>query len=132
MILTKMREIAESYLGTTVNDAVVTVPAYFNNYQRQATKDAGTIAGLNVVRIISDPSAAAVAYALNNKVSGERNVLIFDLGGGMFSASLITIEEGIIEVKATAGDTHLGGEDFDNRLVNHFVREFKRKYKKGT
>ncbi|VTT75423.1 unnamed protein product [Fusarium fujikuroi] len=129
MILTKMRETAESYLGETVNNAVVTVPAYFNDSQRQATKDAGLIAGLNVLRIINEPTAAAIAYGLDKKVEGERNVLIFDLGGGTFDVSLLTIEEGIFEVKSTAGDTHLGGEDFDNRLVNHFVNEFKRKHK---
>ncbi|KAF4970652.1 hypothetical protein FZEAL_9997 [Fusarium zealandicum] len=120
MILTKMRETAEAYLGETVNNAVVTVPAYFNDSQRQATKDAGLIAGLNVLRIINEPTAAAIAYGLDKKVEGERNVLIFDLGGGTFDVSLLTIEEGIFEVKSTAGDTHLGGEDFDNRLVNHF------------
>ncbi|KAL4868223.1 hypothetical protein BDV12DRAFT_197445 [Aspergillus spectabilis] len=130
MILTKMRETAEAFLGGTVNNAVVTVPAYFNDSQRQATKDAGLIAGLNVLRIINEPTAAAIAYGLDKKVEGERNVLIFDLGGGTFDVSLLTIEEGIFEVKATAGDTHLGGEDFDNRLVNHFVSEFKRKHKK--
>ncbi|KAF1827497.1 heat shock protein 70 [Dissoconium aciculare CBS 342.82] len=130
MILTKMRETAESYLGGTVNNAVVTVPAYFNDSQRQATKDAGLIAGLNVLRIINEPTAAAIAYGLDKKQEGERNVLIFDLGGGTFDVSLLTIEEGIFEVKSTAGDTHLGGEDFDNRLVNHFVAEFKRKSKK--
>jgi len=130
MILTKMRETAESYLGGTVNNAVVTVPAYFNDSQRQATKDAGLIAGLNVLRIINEPTAAAIAYGLDKKTQGERNVLIFDLGGGTFDVSLLTIEEGIFEVKSTAGDTHLGGEDFDNRLVNHFVNEFKRKHKK--
>merc|ERR1739847_53901 len=130
MILTKMRETAEAYLGGTVNNAVVTVPAYFNDSQRQATKDAGLIAGLNVLRIINEPTAAAIAYGLDKKVEGERNVLIFDLGGGTFDVSLLTIEEGIFEVKSTAGDTHLGGEDFDNRLVNHFVNEFKRKHKK--
>jgi heat shock protein 1/8 len=131
MILTKMRETAESYLGGTVNNAVVTVPAYFNDSQRQATKDAGLIAGLNVLRIINEPTAAAIAYGLDKKgVVGEKNVLIFDLGGGTFDVSLLTIEEGIFEVKSTAGDTHLGGEDFDNRLVNHFVNEFKRKHKK--
>lgn len=129
MILTKMRETAESYLGGTVNNAVVTVPAYFNDSQRQATKDAGLIAGLNVLRIINEPTAAAIAYGLDKKTEGERNVLIFDLGGGTFDVSLLTIEEGIFEVKSTAGDTHLGGEDFDNRLVNHFVNEFKRKHK---
>lgn len=131
MVLLKMKETAEAYLGTTVKDAVVTVPAYFNDSQRQATKDAGTIAGLNVLRIINEPTAAAIAYGLDKKVSGERNVLIFDLGGGTFDVSLLTIEDGIFEVKATAGDTHLGGEDFDNRLVNFFVQEFKRKHKKG-
>lgn len=130
MILTKMRETAESYLGGTVNNAVVTVPAYFNDSQRQATKDAGLIAGLNVLRIINEPTAAAIAYGLDKKTEGERNVLIFDLGGGTFDVSLLTIEEGIFEVKSTAGDTHLGGEDFDNRLVNHFVADFKRRHKK--
>ena len=107
------------------------VPAYFNDSQRLATKDAGAIAGLDVLRIINEPTAAAIAYGLDQKTKGERNVLIFDLGGGTFDVSLLTIEEGIFEVKATAGDTHLGGEDFDNRLVNHFVQEFKRKNKKG-
>ncbi|KAH7419187.1 putative heat shock 70 kDa protein 2 [Cadophora sp. MPI-SDFR-AT-0126] len=130
MILVKMRETAEAYLGGTINNAVVTVPAYFTDSQRQATKDAGLIAGLNVLRIINEPTAAAIAYGLDKKVEGERNVLIFDLGGGTFDVSLLTIEEGIFEVKSTAGDTHLGGEDFDNRLVNHFVQEFKRKHKK--
>ncbi|KAJ7172548.1 heat shock cognate 70 [Mycena filopes] len=130
MVLLKMKETAESYLGTTINNAVVTVPAYFNDSQRQATKDAGTISGMNVLRIINEPTAAAIAYGLDKKVTGERNVLIFDLGGGTFDVSLLTIEEGIFEVKATAGDTHLGGEDFDNRLVNHFAQEFKRKNKK--
>merc|ERR1712137_1183631 len=130
MILTKMRETAESYLGGTVNNAVITVPAYFNDSQRQATKDAGLIAGLNVLRIINEPTAAAIAYGLDKKQEGEKNVLIFDLGGGTFDVSLLTIEEGIFEVKSTAGDTHLGGEDFDNRLVNHFTNEFKRKHKK--
>jgi len=126
MVLIKMKEIAEAYLGDTVPNAVVTVPAYFNDSQRQATKDAGTIAGLNVLRIINEPTAAAIAYGLD-KTGGERNVLIFDLGGGTFDVSLLSIEDGIFEVKATAGDTHLGGEDFDNRMVNHFVTEFKRK-----
>ncbi|RVW57070.1 Heat shock cognate 70 kDa protein [Vitis vinifera] len=132
MVLIKMREIAEAYLGTSIKNAVVTVPAYFNDSQRQATKDAGVIAGLNVMRIINEPTAAAIAYGLDKKASsvGEKNVLIFDLGGGTFDVSLLTIEEGIFEVKATAGDTHLGGEDFDNRMVNHFVQEFKRKHKK--
>ncbi|XP_052199867.1 heat shock 70 kDa protein [Diospyros lotus] len=132
MVLTKMREIAEAFLGQTIKNAVVTVPAYFNDSQRQATKDAGAIAALNVMRIINEPTAAAIAYGLDKKASrkGEQNVLIFDLGGGTFDVSLLTIEEGIFEVKATAGDTHLGGEDFDNRLVNHFVAEFRRKTKK--
>ncbi|OMO85623.1 Heat shock protein 70 family [Corchorus capsularis] len=134
MVLTKMKEVAEAFLGHTVKNAVVTVPAYFNDSQRQATKDAGAIAGLNVMRIINEPTAAAIAYGLDKKASrtagGEKNVLIFDLGGGTFDVSLLTIEEGVFEVKATAGDTHLGGEDFDNRLVNHFVAEFKRKHKK--
>jgi L1 cell adhesion molecule like protein len=130
MILTKMKETAEAYLGGTVSKAVVTVPAYFNDSQRQATKDAGTISGLEVLRIINEPTAAAIAYGLDKKSEGEKNVLIFDLGGGTFDVSILTIEEGIFEVKATAGDTHLGGEDFDNRLVNHFVQEFKRKNKK--
>uniref|UniRef100_A0A8D1K2N6 Uncharacterized protein n=1 Tax=Sus scrofa TaxID=9823 RepID=A0A8D1K2N6_PIG len=130
MVLTKMKEIAEAYLGHPVSNAVITVPAYFNDSQRQATKDAGVIAGLNVLRIINEPTAAAIAYGLDRTGKGERNVLIFDLGGGTFDVSILTIDDGIFEVKATAGDTHLGGEDFDNRLVNHFVEEFKRKHKK--
>lgn len=131
MVLTKMKETAEAYLGSTVRDAVITVPAYFNDSQRQATKDAGAIAGLNVLRIINEPTAAALAYGLDKNLKGERNVLIFDLGGGTFDVSILTIDEGsLFEVKATAGDTHLGGEDFDNRLVNHLAEEFKRKYKK--
>merc|ERR1712050_628608 len=128
MVLTKMKETAEAYLGKDCNNAVVTVPAYFNDSQRASTKDAGSIAGLNVLRIINEPTAAAIAYGLDKQSSSERNVLIFDLGGGTFDVSLLTIEEGIFEVKATAGDTHLGGEDFDNRTVNHFVQEFKRKH----
>ncbi|KAL5725946.1 70-kilodalton heat shock protein [Ranunculus cassubicifolius] len=132
MVLIKMREIAEAYLSKPVKNAVVTVPAYFNDSQRQATKDAGAIAGLNVLRIVNEPTAAAIAYGLDKMGSnvGEKNVLIFDLGGGTFDVSLLTIEEGVFEVKATAGDTHLGGEDFDNRMVNHFVQEFTRKNKK--
>jgi len=130
MVLTKMKEIAEAYLGKKVSDAVITVPAYFNDSQRQATKDAGVISGLNVLRIINEPTAAAIAYGLDKKVSGERNILIFDLGGGTFDVSVLKIEEGIFEVKSTAGDTHLGGEDFDNRMVAHFVQEFKRKNNK--
>merc|ERR1712062_869222 len=133
MILTKMKETAEAHLGQTVKDAVITVPAYFNDSQRHATKDAGVISGLNVLRIINEPTAAAIAYGLDKKRSnsdGESNVLIFDLGGGTFDVSILSIEDGIFEVKSTAGDTHLGGEDFDNRLVNHFIQEFKRKHKK--
>merc|ERR1711861_5719 len=130
-ILVKMKETAEAYLGENVKEAVITVPAYFNDQQRQATKDAGAIAGLNVLRIINEPTAAAIAYGLDKTAgSGEKNVLIFDLGGGTFDVSLLTIEDGIFEVKATAGDTHLGGEDFDDRLVKHFTAEFKRKHKK--
>ena len=130
MVLVKMKEIAESYCGEEVKDAVITVPAYFNDSQRQATKDAGIIAGLNVLRIINEPTAAAIAYGLDKKSDVEKNVLIFDLGGGTFDVSLLSIDDGIFEVKATAGDTHLGGEDFDNRMVNHFIAEFKRKHKK--
>ncbi|XDC85616.1 hypothetical protein R6Z07F_016789 [Ovis aries] len=130
MVLTKMKETAEAFLGYTVTNAVITVPAYFNDSQRQATKDAGVIAGLNVLRIINEPTAAAIAYGLDKAGQGERHVLIFDLGGGTFDVSVLTIDDGIFEVKATAGDTHLGGEDFDNRLVSHFVEEFKRKHKK--
>jgi len=132
MVLIKMKETAEAYLGTEVKDAVVTVPAYFNDSQRQATKDAGVIAGLNIMRIINEPTAAAIAYGLDKKKTGDKesNVLIFDLGGGTFDVSILSIEGGIFEVKATAGDTHLGGEDFDNRMVDHFVNEFKRKHKK--
>ena len=129
MVLQKMKSIAEAYLGQSVDSAVVTVPAYFNDSQRQATKDAGTISGLSVKRIINEPTAAAIAYGLDKKGTGERNILIFDLGGGTFDVSLLTIEDGIFEVKATAGDTHLGGEDFDSRMVNHFVQEFKKKNK---
>merc|ERR1711988_949390 len=129
MVLTKMKEIAEAYVGKEVKNAVVTVPAYFNDGQRQATKDAASIAGLNCLRIINEPTAAAIAYGLDKK-GDEKNVLIFDLGGGTFDVSLLTIEEGIFEVKATAGDTHLGGEDFDNRMVDYFLQEFKRKFKK--
>jgi len=131
MVLTKMKETAEAHLGQPVRDAVITVPAYFNDSQRQATKDAGVIAGLNVLRIINEPTAAAIAYGLDKKKkSKETNVLIFDLGGGTFDVSILTLDDGIFEVKATAGDTHLGGEDFDNRLVDHFVKEFQRKHKK--
>jgi L1 cell adhesion molecule like protein len=125
-----MKDIAESYLGKKVTDAVVTVPAYFNDSQRQATKDAATIAGLNCLRIINEPTAAAIAYGLDKNKDDDTNVLIFDLGGGTFDVSLLNIEGGIFEVKATAGDTHLGGEDFDSRLLRHFSEEFKRKHKK--
>merc|ERR1712022_28077 len=127
MVLTKMKETGEAFTGKSVKDVVVTVPAYFNDSQRQATKDAGTIAGLNVMRIINEPTAAAIAYGLDKKATGERNVLIFDMGGGTFDVSLLTIEDGIFEVKATAGDTHLGGEDFDNRVVDFCMQDFKRK-----
>ena len=131
MVLVKMKETAEAYLGQSVTDAVITVPAYFNDSQRQATKDAGIIAGLNVLRIINEPTAAALAYGLDKNLSDDKNVLIFDLGGGTFDVSVLSIAEGsVFEVKSTAGDTHLGGEDFDNRLVDHFVAEFKRKFHK--
>jgi len=132
MVLGYMASIAEAYMGTPVKNVVVTVPAYFNDSQRQATKDAGKISGLNVLRIINEPTAAAIAYGLDKKQSGhedEQNVLIFDLGGGTFDVSLLSIDDGVFEVKATAGDTHLGGEDFDNILVDFFVKEFKRKNK---
>ena len=125
MILTKMKEIAENYLGQDVNYAVVTVPAYFNDSQRQATKDAGAIAGLEVLRIINEPSAAAIAYGLDKK--DEKNIVVFDLGGGTFDVSILTIDNGVFEVLATAGDTHLGGEDFDQRVTDHFVKSFKKK-----
>ncbi|KAI1730372.1 hsp70 protein [Ditylenchus destructor] len=126
MVLLKMKEIAESYLGKEVTHAVVTVPAYFNDAQRQATKDAGTIAGLNVVRIINEPTAAAIAYGLDKK-EGERNILVFDLGGGTFDVSLLTIDNGVFEVLATNGDTHLGGEDFDQRVMEYFIKLYKKK-----
>jgi len=129
IILTKMKNIAESYLGEEVTKAVITVPAYFNDSQRQATKDAGVIAGLEVLRVINEPTAAALAYGLDKK-GGEKQVLIFDLGGGTFDVSLLNIDDGIFEVKATSGDTHLGGEDFDNRLVEYCCSEIKRKLKK--
>jgi len=127
MVLIKMKEVAEAYIGKKVDCAVVTVPAYFNDSQRQATKDAGTIAGLNVLRIINEPTAAAIAYGLDRQVAQERNILIFDLGGGTFDVSLLAIEEGIFEVKATNGHTHLGGEDFDNKLVDFCIVDFKKK-----
>jgi len=128
MVLGKMKETAETYLGHSVKDAVITVPAYFNDSQRQATKDAATIAGLNAIRIINEPTAAALAYGLDKNIQGERNVLIFDLGGGTFDVSILSISEGsLFEVRSTAGDTHLGGEDFDQRMVTHCTAEFKRK-----
>jgi len=130
MVLSKMKETAEAYIGESVKDAVITVPAYFNDSQRQATKDAGRIAELNVLRIINEPTAAAIAYGLDKSDQEEQNVLIFDLGGGTFDVSLLTIDEGVFEVMATAGDTHLGGEDFDNALVDHCTKDFKRKHKK--
>lgn len=131
MVLTKMKETAEAYLGKTVKKAVITVPAYFNDAQRNSTKDAGTIAGLDVLRIINEPTAASLAYGLDKiPENREQNVLIFDLGGGTFDVSLLTIDGGVFEVKATAGDTHLGGEDFDSRLVAHFCEEFQRKHRK--
>merc|ERR1739844_412791 len=126
MVLTKMKETAEAYLGKPVTHAVVTVPAYFNDAQRQATKDAGVIAGLTVMRIINEPTAAAIAYGMDKK-EGEKNVLVFDLGGGTFDVSLLTIDNGVFEVVATNGDTHLGGEDFDQRVMEHFVKLFKKK-----
>lgn len=130
MVLGKMKKIAEDYLGEEVKDAVVTVPAYFNDAQRNATKDAGRISGLNILRIINEPTAGAIAYGLDKCDEGEKNILIFDLGGGTFDVSLLNIDDGMFEVKSTAGDTHLGGEDFDNILLNHFITEFKRKHKK--
>jgi len=127
MVLGRMKETAEEFLGKEVKNAVVTVPAYFNDAQRQATKDAGTISGLNVMRIINEPTAAAIAYGLDKK-SGEKNILVFDLGGGTFDVSLLTIDNGVFEVIATSGDTHLGGEDFDNRVIQHLLKVFKRKH----
>eukprot|EP00249_Psilotum_nudum_P017242 c26230_g1_i1 orf=155-2158(+) len=129
MVLTKMKETAESYLGKKIKDAVVTVPAYFNDAQRQATKDAGVIAGLNVARIINEPTAAAIAYGLDKK-GGEKNILVFDLGGGTFDVSILTIDNGVFEVLATNGDTHLGGEDFDQRVMEYFIKLIKKKYNK--
>jgi heat shock 70kDa protein 1/2/6/8 len=126
-----MKEVAETKLGKKVSKAVITVPAYFNDNQRQATKDAGAIAGLNVLRIINEPTAAAIAYGLGSgKTDKERNVLIYDLGGGTFDVSLLHIQGGVFTVKATAGDTHLGGQDFDTNLLDHFKKEFQRKTKK--
>jgi heat shock protein 5 len=129
MVLIRMKEIAETYLGKKVRNAVVTVPAYFNDAQRQATKDAGTISGLNVVRILNEPTAAAIAYGLDKK-TGERNILVFDLGGGTFDVSILTIDNGVFEVVSTNGDTHLGGEDFDQRVMDHFIKLIKKKHNK--
>jgi heat shock protein 5 len=128
MVLAKMKGIAESFLGRPVRHAVVTVPAYFNNAQRQATEDAGRIAGLNVLRIISEPTAAAIAYGLDKKVK-EKNILVYDLGGGTFDVSVLTVDEGVFEVLATNGDTHLGGQDFDQRVMQHFIKTIKQKTK---
>merc|ERR1712110_564076 len=128
MVLIKMKETAENYLGKEVKHAVVTVPAYFNDAQRQSTKDAGTIAGLNVLRIINEPTAAAIAYGLDKKT--EKNILVYDLGGGTFDVSLLTIDNGVFEVVATNGDTHLGGEDFDQRGMQHFIKIFQKKHSK--
>ena len=125
MVLTKMKEIAESYTGKKIKNAIVTVPAYFDNSQRQATKDAGTIAGLNVVRVLNEPTAAAIAYGLDEKE--EKNILVFDLGGGTFDVSILTIDDGVFEVIGTNGDTHLGGEDFDQRVLDHFMKLIKKK-----
>lgn len=126
MVLGKMRDIAESYLGKKVTNAVVTVPAYFNDNQRQATKDAGIIAGLNVMRVVNEPTAAAIAYGLD-KTGDERQIIVYDLGGGTFDVSLLMIDNGVFEVMATAGDTHLGGEDFDQRVINHFAKQYNKK-----
>lgn len=126
MILGKMKEVAESYLGEKVTNAVVTVPAYFNDAQRAATKDAGTIAGLNVLRVVNEPTAAALAYGLD-KSAEERQIIVYDLGGGTFDVSILTVEEGVFEVQATAGDTHLGGEDFDQRVIDYFTKMYNKK-----
>jgi heat shock protein 5 len=131
MVLTRMKDIAEAYLGQTVQNAVITVPAYFNDAQRQATQDAGRIAGLNVLRIINEPTAAAIAFGMTEK-GGEKNILVFDLGGGTFDVSMLTIDKGVFEVIATNGDTHLGGEDFDQRVSTHLLKQFKQKTKKDA
>ncbi|CAF4269171.1 unnamed protein product, partial [Rotaria sordida] len=130
MILIKMKKMAETYLGKKVTDAVITVPATFNDSQRQATKDAGVIAGFIILRIINEPIAASIAYGLDKRISSARNILVFDLGGGTFNVSVLKIEEGIFEVKSVAGNTHLGGEDFDNQMVAYFMQEFKCKHGK--
>lgn len=132
MVLNKMKESAEAYLQTTVNDVVITVPAYFNDSQRRATQDAGKIAGLNVLRIINEPTAAALAYGMEKKLCGKQNIMVFDLGGGTFDVSILTVEDNVIfEVRSTEGDTHLGGEDFDLRIVDYFAEEFWRKYNRN-
>ncbi|KAF2452825.1 heat shock protein 70 [Lineolata rhizophorae] len=128
MVLGKMKEIAESYLGEKVTNAVVTVPAYFNDAQRAATKDAGTIAGLNVLRVVNEPTAAALAYGLDKQSEQERQIIVYDLGGGTFDVSILTVDQGVFEVQATAGDTHLGGEDFDQRVMNHFVKKYNKEH----
>merc|ERR1719353_2720348 len=130
MVLGKMRKIAEGYLGGEVNNAVITCPAYFNDQQRASTKDAGSIAALKVLRVINEPTAAALAYGLDKKEMDEQNILVFDLGGGTFDVTVLTIERGVFEVASTNGDTHLGGEDFDQRIMAHLVKVFKRKHKK--
>ena len=130
MVLTKMKETAENYLGEKVAHAVVTVPAYFNDAQRQATKDAGAIAGLHVARIVNEPTAAAIAYGLDKLGNDEKNILVYDLGGGTFDVSLLNIAQGVFEVVATSGDTHLGGEDFDQRVMQHFMKIFQKKHGK--
>jgi len=132
MVLTKMRKIAEGYLGTAVNNAVITCPAYFNDQQRASTKDAGAIASLKVLRVINEPTAAALAYGLDKKEQEESNILVFDLGGGTFDVTVLTIEKGVFEVASTNGDTHLGGEDFDQRVMDHLIKVFKRKHKKDV
>jgi heat shock protein 5 len=124
MVLGKMKEVAEAYLGETVKNAVVTVPAYFNDAQRAATKDAGTIAGLNVLRVVNEPTAAALAYGLHKTKESERQIIVYDLGGGTFDVSILTLEEGVFEVLSTAGDTHLGGEDFDQRVINYLAKKY--------
>jgi L1 cell adhesion molecule like protein len=131
MILAKMKEVAEAYLMSPVKNVVVTVPAHFNDAQRNATIDAGTIAGLNVIKIINEPTAAAIAYGFEKRIDcgGKRNIFVFDLGGGTFDVSILTINGDVFEVKATAGNTHLGGEDFDSRMLNYFVEEFEKKNK---
>src|SRR5262249_6826468 len=128
MVLQKMKEVAESYLGQKVTNAVVTVPAYFNDAQRAATKDAGTIAGLNVLRVVNEPTAAALAYGLDKLSQTERQIIVYDLGGGTFDVSALTVDNGVFEVLATAGDTHLGGEDFDNRVIKYLADKFDREH----